>query len=242
MNQQILINSYPISDQMTNQISFEGFQMEQSTSNDHFERKSVANSLDLTFTSTMQELSDEQLMLKYVKGDLKAFELLYSRHKGGLYRYCLRQINHRARAEECFQEIWLKLINHRVTYQPKALFTTYLYRIAQNHVIDLFRKEKKHQANDTLNEEIHFEESSSELSDIVDTLNREKAYQELRKQIQILPAEQKTALLLKMDGGLSLEEIAVVLDCGRETIKSRLRYATKHLKAQLHQSHLGELL
>lgn len=209
--------------------------------------KNLANQYDLKFTSTMQ-LNDEQLMLEYAKGDTRSFELLYERHKGGLYRYCLRQLKNQARAEECFQEIWLKLINSRVNYQPKALFTTYLYRIAQNHVIDIFRKDKKHQEDISLsedifpNQEIHSQDFYKNDLDIINLLTREKSYQLLRAQIELLPFDQKTALLLKMDAGLSLEEIAVVLDCGRETIKSRLRYATNHLKTQLQTLTLGELV
>lgn len=197
----------------------------------------IANCSDLKFTNKMKlEISDEQLMQQYAKGDALAFELLYERHKGGLYRYCMRQINHSARAEECFQEIWLKLINSRVNYQPKALFTTYLYRIAQNHIIDTFRKNKKLQQEIEL-EDYHSISPEQENKDLSSEMVKQKQYQQLRFQIDLLPIEQKTALLLQMDAGLSLEEIANILDCGRETVKSRLRYATKRLK-----SLLGELL
>ena len=198
----------------------------------------VANEGKLKFTSNMkQTISDEQLMQQYAKGDALAFEQLYARHKGGLYRYCLRQINNSAKAEECFQEVWMKLINSRVNYQPKALFTTYLYRIAQNHIIDTFRKNKKLQQEIELEEEFHSGMAESESSDISSSLVKQKQYEELRFQIQCLPLDQKTALLLQMDAGLSLEEIAIVLDCGRETVKSKLRYATKRLRDLL-----GDLL
>lgn len=194
----------------------------------------LANSLDLKFTSLMQDFSDEQLMCQYAKGDAQAFEQLYARHKGGLFRYCLRQFQNQPIAQECFQEIWLKLINSRANYQPTALFTTYLYRIAKNHVIDLVRKQNKTKNEVTLQEEIDPADFNQQAQgDVVDRLSEEKIYASLRKQIELLPMEQKTALLLKIDAGLSLEQIAVILDCGRETVKSRLRYATKHLKKQL---------
>jgi len=198
----------------------------------------IANQTDLKFTSCMdKEISDEQLMQQYAKGDALAFEQLYERHKGGLYRYCLRQLTNKAIAEECFQEVWMKLINSRVNYQPKALFTTYLYRIAQNHIIDTFRKNKKLHQEVELEETFHSAMVDAEQSDITSELIEKKQYQQLRSQIESLPIDQKTALLLKMDAGLSLEEIANVLDCGRETVKSKLRYATKRLKDLL-----GELV
>lgn len=191
----------------------------------------VANVVGMKFTSAMQEsLSNEQLMLNYAKGDGLAFEALYSRHKGGLFRFCLRQLKNEARAEECFQEVWLKLINCRANYEPTALFTTFLYRIAQNHIIDIIRKDKKLKQEVELEEELHIDPVSQKNSDISAALVKQNTYHTLRQNIEALPLEQKTALLLKMDAGLSLEEIANVLDCGRETVKSRLRYATNKLK------------
>ncbi len=193
--------------------------------------QSIANSLDMQFTSSMKnDLSDEQLMLQYAKGDSLAFEQLYNRHKGGLYRYCLRQLNNEARAEECFQEIWMKLINSRVNYVPTALFTTYLYRVAQNHVIDTVRKNRKHKQDVELEEDYHSAMIKADDIDIASELIENSRYQQLRCQIETLPLDQKTALLLKMDVGLSLEEISQVLGCGRETVKSKLRYATKRLR------------
>lgn len=191
----------------------------------------VANNKKLKFTRAMEEkYTDEQLMLKYAKGDAEAFEQLYSRHKGGLYRYCVRQLKNEARAEECFQEIWMKLINSRVNYQPKALFTTYLYRIAQNHIIDTVRKDKKLKQETELEEDFHSVSMTESHQDLGAKLVTQNTYQVLRQKIESLPLDQKTALLLKMDAGLSLEEIANVLNCGRETVKSRLRYATNKLK------------
>jgi len=178
------------------------------------------------------KLNDEQLMLKYAKGDVSAFELLYFKHKGGLFRYCLRQFSSRAVAEECFQDIWMKVINNRTNYQPKALFTTYLYRIAQNHVIDIFRKEKK-RVNDCEYDEISFELSQHLHQETDEYENQQALLIELRKQISLLPFEQRNTLLLKLDAGLSLDEISHILDCGKETVKSRLRYATSKLKELL---------
>ena len=193
----------------------------------------VANSQEFKFTNRMKsEVNDEQLMLAYANGDAAAFERLYEKHKGGLYRYCLRQLRHQAKAEECFQEIWLKLVNSRANYQPKALFTTYLYRIALNHIIDHVRKEKKIRQETLLDEEYDYSDYQSP-TDISSQLIDDDRAKRLRRQIELLPLEQKTALLLKLDAGLSLEEIATILNCGRETVKSRLRYATDKLRSML---------
>jgi len=178
-------------------------------------------------------LTDEQLILKYAKGDLASFEILYQRHKRSLMAYCVRQFSNHALGEECFQEIWLKVIRNRSHYQPRALFKTYLYRIAQNHVIDVYRRENK-RASDCLFDEQLVGQASSLDSALAEKVEQ-KAYsaKQLRKAILLLPFEQRDTLLLKLNTGLNLEEIAVVLDCKKETVKSRLRYATSKLKVLL---------
>ena len=83
--------------------------------------------------------ADETLMLRYRNGDADAFAALYARHKGALYRYLLRQCGQPALAEELFQDVWLKLIAARTGYTVQARFTTYLYRLAHNRLIDHYR-------------------------------------------------------------------------------------------------------
>ncbi len=79
-------------------------------------------------------------MLCYRDGDAGAFDALYARHKGGLYRYLLRQCREPAAAEELFQDVWMNLIRARAAYTVQAKFTTYLYRLAHNRLIDHYRK------------------------------------------------------------------------------------------------------
>ena len=94
------------------------------------------------------EAGDEQLMLAYREGDAGAFEQLYKRHKGALYRFVLRSMRDRAIAEELYQEIWMRVIEARTRYEvPPAprgsqhtKFTTWLYTIAHNRLVDHWRK------------------------------------------------------------------------------------------------------
>ncbi len=186
--------------------------------------------------------SDEVLMARYAKGNADAFEELYKRHQSPLYRYCIRQFRNLSIAEECFQEIWTKLVRSRSRYQSTAKFTTYLYRIAQNHVIDTYRKEKKRRLDCEYEDNIidkdfnaktnphSFEHSERDLNEV--------KVQALRKAIGELPFEQKNTLLLKMDNGLSIDQIAEITGCKKESVKSRLRYATTKLKQLLNSNAL----
>ena len=86
--------------------------------------------------------TDEELMLAYAGGDLLAFEMLYRRHRGMLYRFLLRTLRHRADADELFQDTWSRLIAARERYRPEAKFTTWLLQIAHNLIVDRFRRHK----------------------------------------------------------------------------------------------------
>src|ERR671937_3334760 len=86
------------------------------------------------------EAPDEELMLAYKAGNAGAFETLYALHRARLYRFVLRAVKAHAVAEELFQEIWMRVIEARGRYLPQARFTTWLYTIAHNHLVDHWRK------------------------------------------------------------------------------------------------------
>src|SRR5215207_7311153 len=84
--------------------------------------------------------TDEELMLAYARGSADAFETLYRRHKAPLYRYLVRQCRDPATAEELFQDIWANIVRARQSYTVAARFTTYLYHLAHNRLIDHYRR------------------------------------------------------------------------------------------------------
>ena len=82
---------------------------------------------------------DEDLMQAYAAGDAAAFDALYARHKGGVYRYLVRHCGNAGTADELFQDVWMSVIRVRASYEPAAKFTTWLYRIAHNRLVDHWR-------------------------------------------------------------------------------------------------------
>lgn len=182
--------------------------------------------------SSNADSSDEELMLGYRDGDAGAFDVLYSRHRGGLYRYLLRQCRDAGVAEELFQDVWMNLIRARQRYTVQAKFTTYLYRLAHNRLIDHYRQRAHAVA-------VSFEdEDCPELENLTDHRepppeqaydNREQA-RELLALIAELPEAQREAFVLQQEAGMSVEEIAAATGVTRETAKSRLRYALAKLR------------
>lgn len=183
--------------------------------------------------------SDEALMLAYRGGDADAFDLLYARHRGGLYRFLLRQCGAAAIAEELFQEVWMSVVRARRTYVAQARFATYLYRIAHNRLVDHFRR--------SVHRPSVAGESGNDEDDPVDALPadaREQPDAILHTKMQIerfqavlaeLPQEQREVFVMREEAGLSVEEIAAATGVNMETAKSRLRYAIAKLRRGLEE-------
>ena len=180
---------------------------------------------------TGEPVSDEQLMLSYRDGNAAAFDELYGRHRGGVFRYVLRQVGLRSAAEEVFQEIWMNIISSRARYRVEARFATFLYHVAHNCVIDHFRRK-------TPLHLISLDDDPDEAHQVAgperDQRERAVALRQsaarLLTALALLPPEQREVFLLHEEGGLTLEEIAAVTATGRETAKSRLRYALARLR------------
>jgi RNA polymerase sigma-70 factor (ECF subfamily) len=182
------------------------------------------------------DVADEELMLRFQAGDAAAFDVLYARHKGGVYRYLLRQCSGTGIAEELAQDVWLNLIRARMSYAPTAKFTTYVYRFAHNRLVDHYRQQGRVTWLSADEESTH---------DIVEALpapaanepdaradGQERATR-MQRAIAALPPVQREAFLLQQESGLSVDEIAAMTGVSFETAKSRLRYALTKLRTEL---------
>jgi len=172
-------------------------------------------------------------MLCYRDGDAAAFDVLYARHKGGLYRYFLRQCREAPVADELFQDVWMNLVRARKGYTVQAKFTTYLYRLAHNRLMDHYRRRSVR--GPTVSFEDAGEEAIDELLDerdppAEDALDLKRRAGRLLALIGELPEAQREAFLLQQEGDMSVEAIAQATGVTRETAKSRLRYAMAKLK------------
>jgi RNA polymerase sigma-70 factor, ECF subfamily len=184
-------------------------------------------------TEQQQQRTDEQLMCAYQSGETAAFDALYKRHKGGLFRYCTRQLDGQsAIAHELYQEVWMRVIQSRERYQATAQFSTWLYHIAHNILIDHWRSQRPHDALDEYTEHLTSNEPGPE-----HVMAQQQSSASLQQALVKLPRDQLNTLLLKEEGQFSLEDIATITGTTRETVKSRLRYAMDKLHSSLIMSH-----
>jgi RNA polymerase sigma-70 factor (ECF subfamily) len=181
--------------------------------------------------------SNEELMLRFGRGDVAAFETLYGRHEARVFRYLYRHVRDHAAADDLMQDVWFAVARQAPRYRPTAKFTTWLFTLAHHRMVDSFRNTRSHESLD-----------ASDAEDAVSLAERLAADSHQEPQAQVLaqnqaaallhavehlPAEQRSAFLLQAEGELSLEEIATATGASFETVKSRLRYARAKLRQLL---------
>ncbi len=177
--------------------------------------------------------ADAQLMLRYAAGDARAFEELYERNRGALWRFIRRLVGDAAATDDVFQECWSRVIGSRGRYRPTARFTTWLYRIAHNCCMDHWRKSGRRAAHETADDDAIAAAAELPAAGPQELTVAGDQSRRLAAALLRLPEEQRVAFLLYVEGGLSVAEIAEQTGVGAETAKSRLRYAVARLKEML---------
>ena len=190
--------------------------------------------------------SDEFLMQAFAGGDAAAFTRLYDRHEKATWRFIRQRLGpqHEGAADDVLQETWISVAKAAPRWVPTARFTTWLFTVARNRVIDHLRA----QSNAMLSIDAPLagadggEDDGERWADRVaaDVADGPLARIESRQQAQAfvdalaqLPEPQREAFVLQAEGGLSIDEVASATGVGAETAKTRLRYAKARLRALL---------
>lgn len=186
--------------------------------------------------------SDDSLMQAFAAGQGAAFEQLYRRHEGALFRFVRRVLGHplAAQADEVFQVTWMKIIGAKDSYTPGAAsWKTWAFTIAHHSCLDVLRKSGREvglgagaqdddgpaDPLDWLQAQLGHSSPSSE-----DTAHWRAAGQQLMHCLDQLPTAQRVVFLLHHEEGCSLLDMAQTLQIAAEAVKSRLRYAMAKLR------------
>ena len=187
-------------------------------------------------------LSDKQLVQLYAKGSEKALEVLLHRHKRKLFSYINTMVKDRQKAEDLFQDTFIKVIDQIKSgrYKEQERFLPWLYRIAHNLVIDTLRKDKKmimERANEKYDPLEHIQALDTSIEDKINQVGN--AYL-LRMLIKQLPDNQQEVLIMRHYSDMSFKEIADVTNVSINTALGRMRYALINLRKLMedHQLHM----
>lgn len=184
------------------------------------------------FKKDYEKYSDEDLMLLFIKGDRKAFEQIYQRYGNYLVNYFNRKLwQDREKAEDFTQELFGKIIDRPKMFDTNKKFKTWLFTIASNMCKNEYKRVeiRKNTRNDL--PEGFEAESHDELAD--KTVDKNSFGESLKYELNKLKDKHKEVFMLRHFEGLSIKEIANVLEINEGTVKSRLHNVTKDLAAKL---------
>ena len=184
---------------------------------------------------------DDQLMVRIQEGDARAFRELMERHQGPLIGFFFRNTRDAQMAEDLAQDTLLRVFDQSWDYLPQGKFRGWMYRIGRNLLIDNVRK----QSHDALIRAVkgHHDKDQADamarlagevLPPDVDAGHRELA-ELVDELLDEIPEEQRLTFTLHHYAGLSLPEVAEVMDTSLPTTKSRLRLAREKLQEKLVQ-------
>lgn len=188
------------------------------------------------------QLTDQELVKRFIKGDQLGIEVLINRHRTKVYTYIILIVKNQQLAEDIFQDTFIKVIRSlkEGKYRDNGKFVSWVIRIAHNLTIDHFRKEKQFNtfSNDDFEADIF---NTRKLADgnIEDELVENQIVSEVRQLIEELPDDQKQVILLRHYGGLSFKEIAEQTGVSINTALGRMRYALINLRKLIDKKNLS---
>ncbi len=179
---------------------------------------------------------DAELMLRVKEGDAASFALLLERHRAPVIHFVFRMVQNQAVAEELAQEAFLRVYRARLSYEPTAKFTTWLFRIAMHLALNSIRDGRNERSQESL--DVGTEETATrQVRDRRPTVEQDLLYQvrleEVRAAVEALPAKQRAAVLMHKYQEMEYSQIAKVLSCSESAVKSLLFRAYETLRARL---------
>ncbi len=169
-------------------------------------------------------------MQKVQEGDFSKLGLLYERYNRELFGYFFRLTNDGGRSEDMVQNVFYRMLKYRKSFRGEGKFIYWMYSIAKNVWMDLYRKKDPMKYAD---EVTVLENQSDRQRNPEEQLERSEKTTLLRKALLKLTPEKREAIILSRFQGMKYQEIAQMSNCSENAIKSRVQRGLLELKAIL---------
>ena len=176
----------------------------------------------------MSACTDYELIQMCLAGNRDMFEELVKRYKNLVYSVILRMVNDREEANDLAQDVFIKIYKNLDKYYPEYKFSTWVIRIATNHVID-YRRKKRQETVPI--EDVEFSLSTEESPESAYIRREQK--DELKKIVGDLPDMYKIPIVLYHEQGLSYQEISEIIHEPLSKVKNRIFRGRRMLKESL---------
>jgi len=188
----------------------------------------------------LQQLNDKELILSYLEGNQKAFEILLNRHRNKIYTSIYLFVKDSDLAEDIFQDVFIKIIDtlRKGKYNHEGKFLQWAMRISYNMCVDQFRRSKR-----------RTKVSATETFDIFDVLEtheenmetrmiKSQLHTKVRQLVDQLPAEQREVVILRHYADMSFKEISQLTRVSINTALGRMRYALINMRKMVNEREL----
>jgi len=173
----------------------------------------------------MDHSSDNHIMMQVKAGDIDKLGILFERYKDKIFRYFYHSTGSRVDSEDLVQTVFFRILKYREHFSGYGKFTSWMYHIARNAKVDLYRKNKNHSRNEDILPDMVESQTSTEKAVLENEQNKllETAFKQLGE-------EQKEILILSKYQELKYKQIAEILDCSEGNVKIKVYRALKELK------------
>ncbi len=179
-----------------------------------------------------QSMKDEALIISLSKGDQKAFNEIYERYAGPLMGFFMRKMwNDREKAEDFVHDFFAKIIRKPASFDPTRSFKTWAYSVANNMCKNEYKKQEVRK--NTTSGLDRFYSLKDENSNVMNQVQDAQFKNRFDQELNALKEKHRDVFYLKNIKGLSIKEIAEIVETSEGTVKSRLFYATKYLSDKL---------
>ena len=171
-------------------------------------------------------LPDEELMSQVRNGVGEMLGVLFDRYQMPLFNFFYKMTGNRTTSEDLVQEVFFRILKYRQSYREGTPFKAWMYQIARNARVDLFRRQRP---------EVSWEPEMEPAVAAVDTAQQKQETRLLYQALQQMPEEKKEVLILSRFQGLKYEEIAQLLGCEVNTVKTKVHRALQELRELFHR-------
>lgn len=191
----------------------------------------------------LNEMTDEELALSYVKGNNQAFDLLLSRNQSKLFSYILFVVHEQDLANDIFQETFVKVITklQEGRYIDSGKFSAWIMRIAHNVIMDWYRDNRAKNIVETSDDNDLSNVTGNDITDfnIEDRYVNEQVLRDVKKMMNLLPPTQREIVFMRFYQEMSFKEIAETTGVSINTALGRMRYAILNMRRMARKNKLS---
>ncbi|WP_337948822.1 sigma-70 family RNA polymerase sigma factor [Prevotella pectinovora] len=191
----------------------------------------------------LNEMTDEELALSYVRGNNQAFDLLLSRNQSKLFSYILFVVHEQDLANDIFQETFVKVITklQEGRYIDSGKFSAWIMRIAHNVIMDWYRDNRAKNIVETSDDNDLSNVTGNDMTDfnIEDRYVNEQVLCDVKKMMNLLPPTQREIVFMRFYQEMSFKEIAETTGVSINTALGRMRYAILNMRRMARKNKLS---